>query len=401
MSVLLLQGPLGPFFKHLAKSFREAGHSVYKINFNSGDEAYYLKNNSELYSGKSEQWSTYLTRFMHEHDIKLVMAYGDCRFYHHEAKRICSNLGVLYVAFEEGYLRPNYVTLEVGGVNGHSPIKHEGVEVYQPMHTIHDEIVIPGNFLKRIRYASIYYTYNTLKKFKHPFYLHHRTYDAFQETGFWCRALVRKYMYKFRELSASQLINKGNFFLVPLQVHNDAQIKFHSQYESMEHFIQEVMMSFASSQRKERLVIKHHPMDRGHVNYEKYIFKLAKELGISEQVDYIHDQHLPTLLQACEGVVTINSTTALQAFYHQAPVKVMGSAFFDMPGLTDQKSLADFWHDPIKPDMDFSDRLRAYLLDHGQINGSFYCLFRFTCDNIVRYMQEHGMLYSPQDLPEK
>jgi capsular polysaccharide export protein len=194
------------------------------------------------------------------------------------------------------------------------------------------------------------------------------------------------------ELPASRLLSKGEFFLIPLQVHNDAQIEFHSQYESIEHFIQEVMLSFALNQRTEHLLIKHHPMDRGHVNYKGYIAKLAKELGIAGKVYYIHDQHLPTLLKACKGVVTINSTTALQAFYHEAPVKVMGSAFFNMPGLTDQKTLAEFWQNPQKPDMEFSDRFRGYLLDHGQINGSFYCQFRFTCDNIVDYMFAHGML---------
>ena len=392
MSVLLLHGPLGPFFDHLACGFRQAGLSVHKIHFNGGDESYYYQNNALAFSGSPEQWPAFLSQFMRDHNIKLVMAYGDCRFYHHEAKRLCINNGVQYIALEEGYLRPNYITLEVNGVNGHSPIKHNGVEAYQPMHTIHDEVVMPGNFLKRTRYAIKYYVTNILKKQKFAHYMHHRAYNAFAEAGFWIRAYVRKQFYKISEPSASRLTRKSDFFLVPLQVHNDAQIEFHSQYESIEHFIQEVMLSFALNKCTQRLVIKHHPMDRGHVNYKQYINKLAKELGISQQVDYIHDQHLPTLLKACKGIVTINSTTALQAFYHEAPVKVMGNAFFNMPGLTDQKTLAEFWVNPEKPDMEFADRFRGYLLDHGQINGSFYCQFRFTCDNIIQYMQSHGML---------
>jgi capsular polysaccharide export protein len=392
LSVLLLQGPLGPFFDHLARGFMQAGLPVHKIHFNAGDESYYYQNNALSFAGSPEQWPTFLAQFIREYDIKLVMAYGDCRFYHHEAKRICITHEVTYIALEEGYLRPNYITLEVGGVNGHSPIKHYGVETYEPMHTIHDEVVMPGNFLKRTRYAIKYYIQSTIKKLAFPQYQHHRGYSALAEAGFWIRAYARKQFYKLSELPASRLLSKGEFFLIPLQVHNDAQIEFHSQYESIEHFIQEVMLSFALNQRTEHLLIKHHPMDRGHVNYKGYIAKLAKELGIAGKVYYIHDQHLPTLLKACKGVVTINSTTALQAFYHEAPVKVMGSAFFNMPGLTDQKTLAEFWQNPQKPDMEFSDRFRGYLLDHGQINGSFYCQFRFTCDNIVDYMFAHGML---------
>lgn len=392
MSVLLLQGPLGPFFDHLARAFMQADLPVHKIHFNGGDESYYYQNNALSFMGSPEQWPAFLAQFMRDHNVQLVMAYGDCRFYHHEAKRICINSGVQYIALEEGYLRPNYITLEVGGVNGHSPIKHNGVEAYQPMHTIHDEVMMPGNFLKRTRYAIKYYVTNLIKKHRFTHYKHHRGYSAFAEAGFWIRAYARKQFYKVAEPSPSRLMDKGNFFLVPLQVHNDAQIAFHSQYDSIEHFIQEVMLSFSLNNTTERLVIKHYPMDRGHVNYQSYIHQLAKDLGIASRVDYIHDQHLPTLLKACKGVVTINSTTALQAFYHEAPVKVMGSAFFNMPGLTDQKALAEFWQNPQKPDTEFSDRFRGYLLDHGQINGSFYCQFRFTCDNIVDYMFAHGML---------
>ncbi|MGR6870848.1 capsule biosynthesis protein [Pseudomonas sp. HK3] len=392
MPVLLLQGPLGPFFDHLAESFIQVGLDVHKIHFNAGDQSYYKHNHAVSFSGRPDQWPHFLARFIRDNNIQLVMAYGDCRFYHHEAKRICLNNDIQYIALEEGYLRPNYITLEEGGVNGHSPIKHLGVDAYQPMHIIHDEVVMPGNFLKRARYAAAYYIQSTLKKMGFPDYLHHRCYSALSEALFWIRAYARKQLYKFTESSAARIARKGDFFLVPLQVHNDAQIAFHSQYESIEHFIQEVMLSFALNQGSERLVIKHHPMDRGHVNYAAYIKTLAKDLGISEHVTYIHDQHLPTLLKACKGVVTINSTTALQAFYHQAPVKVMGNAFFNMPGLTDQKALAEFWVSPQKPDAEFSDRFRAYLLDYGQINGSFYCQFHFTCDNIIKYMQSHNML---------
>jgi capsular polysaccharide export protein len=392
LAVLLLQGPLGPFFDHLARSFTGVGLPVHKIHFNGGDESYYYQNNAISYTGRPEQWPVFLARFIRDHNIQLVMAYGDCRFYHHEAKRICINNHVRYSELEEGYYRPNYITLEMGGVNGHSPITQAGVKAYQPMHTVFDEVIMPGNIRKRIRYVIKYYCSRVLKKLKFFHYLHHRTYSSAMDALLWTRAYWRKQLYQWLEPNVKNVIKRGEFFLVPLQVHNDAQIAFHSQYDSNEDFIQEVMESFSQGHRTEGLVFKHHPMDRGHVNYKCYINRLARELGISQQVKYIHDQHLPSLLKACKGVVTINSTTALQAFYHEAPVKVMGDAFFDMPGLTNQKTLAEFWNNPEKSDPEFSDRFRAYLLDHGQINGSFYCQFRFTCDNIVEYMQSHGML---------
>ena len=392
MSVLLLQGPLGPFFDHLAQAFSTAGQVVHKIHFNGGDESYFFQRNAVSFREGPEQWPNFLANFIREHDVKLVMAYGDCRFYHHEAKRICLNNDVQYIALEEGYLRPNYITLEVGGVNGHSPIRYAGVEAYQPMHIIHDEVVIPHNFFKRIVYAAKYYNLGWLKRFRFPDYLHHRSFSPIYEAACWWRAYGRKQLYKILEPNTHQITGRGEFFLVPLQVHDDAQIEFHSEYDNIEAFIKEVMVSFAHSKSSSQLVFKHHPMDRGHVNYRQVIKELACELNLVKQVSYIHDQHLPTLLKKSQGVVTINSTTALQAFYHEAPVKVMGSSFFNMPGLADQKSLSQFWIEPKKPDVEFSDRFRAYLLDHGQINGSFYCQFQFTCNNIVKYMQQHGML---------
>lgn len=392
MSVLLLQGPLGPFFDYFSQALQAHGINAHKIHLNLGDSHYYSQSPAVSYKGESHYWSLFLKKYLREHQIKLVVVYGDCRYYHQQARTLCEDLNIHYIALEEGYLRPNYITIEQGGVNGHSPIRHAGVEAYKPIHSIQDEHTIPSNFFSRVVYAFVYYNVIAWQFWRFINYRHHREYTAIQECVFWWRGFFRKQLYKFTQPTAQDFVEKGPFFLVPLQVHNDAQIKCHSAYDDLESFITQVMTSYANSAADATLLIKHHPMDRGHSHYGAFIKQLAKKLNIQDKVDYIHDQHLPTLLKHCEGVVTINSTTALQAFYHEAAVKVMGCAFFDMPGLTDQKPLDEFWSNPQKPDMEFADRFRAYLLDHGQINGSFYCEYEFTCNNIVAYMDKHGML---------
>lgn len=40
-NVLLLQGPVGPFFSRLAHDLELAGASVHKVNFNAGDSLFY------------------------------------------------------------------------------------------------------------------------------------------------------------------------------------------------------------------------------------------------------------------------------------------------------------------------------------------------------------------------
>jgi hypothetical protein len=59
------------------------------------------------------------------------------------------------------------------------------------------------------------------------------------------------------------------------------------------------MRSFASHAPSDTLlVIKQHPLARGRPQQSPLIEGLAHELGISERVLYIHDPHLPTLLEA-------------------------------------------------------------------------------------------------------
>ena len=50
----------------------------------------------------------------------------------------------------------------------------------------------------------------------------------------------------------------------------------------------------------------------------------------------------------------------------------MGRAIYDIPKLTDQKSLDDFWQHPKSPDNEFYLRFREYLIEQTQINGAFY-----------------------------
>lgn len=74
------------------------------------------------------------------------------------------------------------------------------------------------------------------------------------------------------------------FFPVPLQVYNDAQISVHSDFASVCEFMNLVMRSYARALQAERdgqmpeggqslehtrLVFKHHPMDRGHRHYNR------------------------------------------------------------------------------------------------------------------------------------
>ena len=71
-------------------------------------------------------------------------------------------------------------------------------------------------------------------------------------------------------------------------------------------------------------------------------------------------------------MVTINSTSGLSGLIHNMPVKVLGRAYYDIPGMTDQNTLAEFWNHPTPPDKELFHAYRMYHLNVTQINGNFY-----------------------------
>ena len=133
------------------------------------------------------------------------------------------------------------------------------------------------------------------------------------------------------------------------------------------------MESFAKhASHDDWLIIKHHPLDRGHTNYGRIIAKLAADLGIEGRLHYIHDVRLPTLFDHCKGLVTVNSTAGLQALHHQLPVKTLGRSLYNKPGLTYQGVLDSFWTTDWKPDHDLYLRFRTWTISRTQVNTSFY-----------------------------
>lgn len=280
--------------------------------------------------------------------------------------------------FEEGYLRPNFITLEKNGVNANSKMPRQA-NFYLNYLSKNQNIKVQsinGAFKFMGFYAFLYWLFAFLLA---PFYnnsLHHRKLNPL-ECLIWARSLYRKIYYSRSERKVKEKIlkSKGGYFVAILQVFNDTQISKHYKGGSIEHFITQTLRSFAGHSRdKHNLVFKHHPMDRGYVNYEKLIKSHSKALGVENRVFYIHDFHLPTLFSNALGCITINSTAGLNALYHSCPLKVVGDAFYDFEGLTYQKDLDFFWKEAHtnKPNYTLYNKFVNYLLDTNQINANYY-----------------------------
>ena len=376
-NILLLQGPMGNFFRELDILFRHNGAKTFRIGFNAGDWVFSTKDNYFSYRDTKQHWSSFIEQFFIKYAIDKVFLFGDCRFYQNIAIVVAQKLDIETYVFEEGYVRPNYVTLERWGVNNFSLISRDR-DFYEKLksedYQYKKDLPTNPSFIKMAISAGIYYLFAYFGKFQYPHYVHHRDLHPFKEFFYAVRSLYRKYLYKFLEYKKQDSIIKTKFFFVPLQTYNDFQLKTHSDFNTIEEFISIVITSFANANISDDvyLVIKHHPMDRGRRDYRKYIKNLARELGIEKQIIVVYDLHLPTLLSHTLGTITINSTVGLQALYHSSPVKVMGNAIYDIDGLCDKQSLDKFWYIPMKPDKQLFEKFRGYLINNTQINCSFY-----------------------------
>jgi len=373
---MLLQGPVGPFFARFAADLIGLGAKVYKVNFNAGDWLFYPRN-AINYRGKPQDWPAWFESKITLLQIDVVFLFGDCRPIHRMAHTVAMRLGVEMGVFEEGYVRPDYVTLERFGVNGYSRLPRMP-DAYAAQATLLPARQAVGNtYWTMARHAFLYYLAGSVGKFAFPFYLHHRRLST-KEGLPWVRAAWRKIWYGIKERGMQeQLITyfSKRYYLVPLQVFNDSQITMHADLESVEHFMQEVLISFARHAPKDtQLVFKHHPMDRGYRSYTRVLSTLARQNNVTHRVKYLHDQHLPTLLVHARGAVMINSTVGLSALLHKTPTIVCGNALYDMPGLTFQGRLDDFWHAApnAKPDEGLFEQFRNHLIAATQLNGSFY-----------------------------
>ncbi len=380
-NVLLLQGPVGPFFRKLATQLEHNGHNVLKVNLNGGDFFYYQHGDFINYRNTPAMWPFWIESVIVEREIERIYLFGDCRRYHRQAIAIAKRLGVEIFVFEEGYVRPNYTTLERGGVNGNSEACEktelskslEAMEVPLPSE---DTTSAPVNsvFISAATSAMKYYIASAVMRRHFPGYEHHRSLKVFSEGLYWIRSGCRKMFYRWSERGVSNRLTNGEmpYFLVPLQVHNDTQVTQHSDYGSVEEFIERVIVSFAGAAENTNLVFKHHPYDRGYKCYKKHIRNLVRKHKVQGRVFYVHDTDLPALLRNASGSVLINSTVGLSSLYHQTPVKAMGDAIYDLAGLTHQGSLEAFWQSPGEVDRDLFQKFREYLITKTQINGSVY-----------------------------
>lgn len=270
-NILLLQGPVGPFFSKLSDVLKNRGARVSRVFFNGGD-AFDGRNDPSVdghhFRGQLAQWPDFLESIFWAQQITAVVMFGQGRAYHREAIRKANDMCVMVFVMDEGYFRPGYVTLESNGLNAYSTGMSDASEVLKQ--NLHLMVPAPEKvryeYLKMAKSALFHYVALAHQKSRYPHYQHHRTVSLSHHAAYWLRSWFRKLKNKIPDKNLlSGLLNKGAaYFFVPLQSPEDSQISLHSPYTHIEEFINEVMSSFSKNADKHsELLFKQHPMSRG------------------------------------------------------------------------------------------------------------------------------------------
>lgn len=377
-NVLLLQGLMGPLFRRIGQALRRDGYGVHKVNFNGGDRLFWGLPNGIDYRGSPAEWPAALTSLLADRQITDVVLFGDCRPMHIAAISICRDLHIPVHVFEEGYIRPDWVTLELGGVNGHStlprdPAWYRAEAAALPPAPEHRPV--PSSFRRRATEGLLYNVADVLTRSYYPYWENHRPWHPLVEGMGWVRKLMRRKAAALRsnDVLASLEARNEPYMLFPLQLDSDAQIRLHSSFAGIADALRMVITSFAANAPADlRLVVKEHPLDNGVRDWRLETATLAELHGVADRIDYLERGDIVPVAQRSKGMVTINSTSGTLALALDVPVIALGQAVYDIEGITFQGQLDDFWRDPGKPDTETFAAFRRVLIDRCLVAGGFF-----------------------------
>ena len=375
---LFLQGSASQFFGHLGVALRSRGHSVRRINFNGGDLFFWPLADAVNFTGDIERWPDFLEDCLAKWAITDIILLGDCRPLHQEAVKLAAGLDVSVYVFEEGYLRPNWITLEKGGVNALSSLGRDArwfIEAARDLPPWTEPAEAINSMPRRAIEDISYVVATTLLAWLFPAYRSHRPWSSWVEYTGGARRFLKKPGAKRRlaqtldDLAASD----RPYYLFPLQLEADSQIRLHSRFGGIKRAMEYVIESFAQFAPDDAaLLITEHPLDTSPFNWSQVAAETAAKHGVADRVRFFEGGSPERTILGCRGVVTVNSTLGYLALSLGKPLIALGTAIYGIPELTFQAGLDRFWREGSPPNVTVFDAFRRVVAARTQINGSFY-----------------------------
>ncbi|MEL7212722.1 MAG: capsular biosynthesis protein [Pseudomonadota bacterium] len=378
---LFLQGPHGPFFHRLGKMLSLAGADVWRVGFNAGDLAFWFTLSSYIpFRGQPQDWAATFTALLDDKKITDIVLYGDTRPLHATAVEIAKARGLGVHVFEEGYLRPYWVSYERGGSNGNSRLMEMSVGAMKTA-LEQSDLDVPeapahwGDMRQHVFYGALYHWFVMFRNGQYRNFQPHRSLSVGNEFRLYLKRLVLMPFQAVERMIATTRVKQGGYpyHLALLQLEHDSSFQMHSPFGTMTEFLELVINGFAEgAPTHHHLVFKAHPLEDGRVPVRREIRRMARARGVAERVHYVRGGKLARLLDHARSAVTVNSTAAQQVLWRGIPLKVFGDAVYGKPEFVSDQTIEQFFSMPSRPDNRAYHDYRRYLLETSQIAGGFY-----------------------------
>lgn len=377
--ILLLQGPVGPFFRKLQRSLEARGADVTRVLFNSGDVLFAPQTGTVRFHGGLDDWRDWMRNRIADHRPDIIIVFGAKRPPHRIARELAEEAGIKVFCLEEGYLRSGYVTCELGGNNDLSPVcgrvPDPDEEVVAP-----SSAKIGSSFRVMSWWGFLYFTTRIFFTPKSDEQLIHRPLrGAFTEAAFWGRNILRLATTKWLEAARVRQLTRtfdDDYFLVPLQMPSDSQMGAAARGWNIERLVDATLRAFGKTRTASRLVFKLHPLDGHARTREARIREMAEAHGLTDRIAIVHSGSIAQLSIHSRGMILINSTSGMTAIHHGTPLLVMGEAVFRHPSLVhcgnDDADIEAFMTDQLVADEETRRRYEDFLAREALAPGDYY-----------------------------
>lgn len=370
-SFLFLQGPQSSFFERLGRALIGRGHRVHRINLNLGDRLFWRLPATD-FRGRFSEWGEFVAGVMEAHAVTDLLLLGDRRPYHAVAAEAARARGSAVLVADLGYVRPGWLTLEADGMTSRSRFPREPAAI-RALAENFPEPDLSRRFhtpFWRLAAADIaYYAATVSGRPLFPHYRRHGLYHPFAEYAAWVWNAPRR-LARLRTTEAAKArlaAVPGSYFLYPLQLATDFQLRANSPFADARDALRTVTRSFIENGGKRRLAIVGHPLDEGLIDWRRLVRDAA-----DDRLCFLGGGTPDALLAGAAGVVTVNSTLGLAALRLGLPVKALGAAIYDVPGMTHPGDLAGFWRDPRPPDPALTAAFLRALIGATQVQGGWH-----------------------------
>src|SRR5215217_7997128 len=249
---LFLQGPSSPIFAKIANALEARGHRCLRINLNAGDQIFWRRTGGHAYRGQGgKAWRRYLAGFVETYGVTDLVLLGEERPYHRIASEVAGQYGIDVAVVEMGYLRPDWLTIERNGMSSNSHFPADPAAILKAGATLPEpdwSRRYSQTFLAEALYDLAYNLPNVFCWFLYPHYRRHALFHPLAEYAGWLMRLAgSKRRSREAEDTIRDLTAAGQpFFIYPLQLQTDYQLRAHSPYNDQREAIADVLRSFAA-----------------------------------------------------------------------------------------------------------------------------------------------------------